>query len=128
MSSEKPPDLDSHNIQLEFKYRFKIKGYKETLGQGTIIVSHQSTDNDVKQAVNDYVLKKIIEFLRGKPIDINKDFSIDSSVKIINAFKVGERITKPGEPASQARQIACNQYGLVLIKVAWLLLMFLAVV
>lgn len=82
----------------------------------------------MKQAVNEYVLRKTVEFLRGKPIDINEDFSIDSSVEIISAVKIGKGITKEDAPASQAGQVASNKYLVVLVGIALVLLMFLVVV
>lgn len=128
MFSEKPPDLHAYAIKLKFKYRFTIKGYETILGEGTLIVSDQSTEDDVKQAVNDYVLKRIIEFLRGKPIDSNKDFAIDSNVEIISAVKVEQSITNKHEAARATRRLASNKHLVILVSLLLVLLMFLIVV
>lgn len=128
MSIEKPSDLHAHAFKLEFKYWFKINGYETILDQGTIIVSNQSTDDNVKQAINDYVLKEIIEFLRGKVIDRRKDFSIDSNVKIISAVNVEESRRKCDVPVSQVAELASNKYLVFFIGLALVLLMFLIVV
>lgn len=128
MSIEKPPDLHMHAIKLEFKYRFKINGYETILGQGTIIVSDQSTEDDVKQVLNDYVLKRIIEFLRGKLIDSRKDFSIDSNVEIISAVKVGESMHKHDAPARALGQLASHKNVVFFAMLLLVVIMFLIVV
>ncbi len=115
-------------IKLEFKYRFTIKGYETILGEGTLIVNVQSTDDDVKQAVNDYVLKRIIEFLRGKPIDSKEDFAIDSSVEIINAVKVGQSMRKHDVPARATGQFASYKYLITLFSVVLILVVILTVI
>ena len=83
MNGEKPTIMHASNRKVDFKYSFEISGFEKTTGKGSIVVSEQLLEEEIKKLINAFILQKVREFLNGKIIAPDKNFSIKTSIEII---------------------------------------------
>ncbi|ONG40564.1 hypothetical protein BKE30_07420 [Alkanindiges hydrocarboniclasticus] len=126
MTGEQPEMSHAQKEKIVFRYSFEISGFKKSAGKGSIIVSDQLTDEAIKNLINEFVLGKIREFLKGKTIVPNGNFTINTSIEIIKITRLTpwNNMIYPGD---ESGQVTSRKFVVFMVGVAFVLLMFLFV-
>jgi hypothetical protein len=126
MTGEQPDMSHAHKEKIDFRYSFEISGFKKSAGKGSITVNDQLTDEEIKNLINDFVLKEIREFLKGKTIAPNGKFAINTSIEITKISRLGrwDSVVYPGD---ESGKVLSRKYVVLLVGVAFVLLMFFVV-
>ncbi len=126
MNGEKPSVLDPDNKKIDFKYSFEISGFKKKSGKGSIAIHDHLSDEDIKNLINNYVLQRVREFLSGKTIQPQGNFTINTWIEITktNVVKPWNNILHLGQ---ESGQVTSRKYIVIMVGVAFVLLMFFLV-
>lgn len=126
MTGEKPEPVYAPKEKIDFKYSFEISGFKKSKGKGSIVIHDQLTDEEIKSLINNFVLKKIREFLKGKTISNQGNFTINTSIEItkISPLSPWNHVVYP---VPEAGQVTSRKYVVFMLGVAFVLLMFFLV-
>lgn len=120
---EKPEIMHAHKEKIDFRYSFEISGFKKSTGKGTIIIDDQLPDEEIKQLINDFVLKKVREFLKGKTITPQENFTISTNIEITKISRLTP-LNNMIYPGDQSGQVTSRKYIVFIVGVAFVLLMF----
>lgn len=126
MTGENPEILHANNKKIDFRYSFEISGFKKSAGKGSIIVNDQLTDEEIKKLINEFVLKKIRKFLKGKTIALDQNFAINTHVEIRKVSRVSPW-NNINLAADESGQVSSRKYVVFILGFALVILMFLFV-